>query len=96
LKPCLELCQFVQALLKTKVARSKAYSLIGISKKTLGVSFGRTDGVLLELCNRKRMLRLDSCCYKKSHSSPKLVTSLILDKCKPFLVCVKSLLDFPK
>jgi hypothetical protein len=34
LHPCLKLCRFDQALLKTKVARWKAHFLIGISKKT--------------------------------------------------------------
>jgi hypothetical protein len=33
LQPCLELCRFVQALLKTKVARWKAYFLLRIYEK---------------------------------------------------------------
>jgi hypothetical protein len=35
LQPCLELCLFAQALLKTKVVRWKAHFLIKISEKTL-------------------------------------------------------------
>jgi hypothetical protein len=35
LQPCLELCRFAQALLKTKVARWKAHFLIGVSRKIL-------------------------------------------------------------
>jgi hypothetical protein len=43
----------------------------------------------------RRVLRLESHSYNKSHPSPKAYCfSKIVDK-KPFLVCFKSLLDFP-
>jgi hypothetical protein len=34
LQPCLELCRFAQAPLKTKVARWKAHFLLGTCEKT--------------------------------------------------------------
>jgi hypothetical protein len=34
LHPCLKLCRFIQALLKTKVARWKAHFLLAICEKT--------------------------------------------------------------
>jgi hypothetical protein len=34
LQPCLELCRFIQALLKTKVARWKEHFLLGTYEKT--------------------------------------------------------------
>jgi hypothetical protein len=53
---CLELCQFVQALLNAKVARWKVHFLIRIRKDPCA-SFIRTDVVLLEVCKRK-----EECC----------------------------------
>jgi hypothetical protein len=43
-----------------------------------------------------RVLCLESHCYNKSCLGPMLSTSPRLDGHKPFLVCFKSLLDFPK
>jgi hypothetical protein len=52
LQPCLKLCRFVQALLKTRIARWKVHFLIKLAKESC-VTFIRTDGVLLEVWNRK-------------------------------------------
>jgi hypothetical protein len=52
LQPYLELCRFVQALLKTKIARWKAYFLLETCEKTL-CNIRRTDGILLKVRNQK-------------------------------------------
>jgi hypothetical protein len=57
LQPYLELCRFIQALFKTKVARWKTHFLIGVSKKDSYVTFFKMDGVLLEVHNQK-----EGCC----------------------------------
>jgi hypothetical protein len=44
----------------------------------------------------RKMVCLESGCYNPSHLSPKLIASLRLDECKPFLVCFQVLPDFPK
>jgi hypothetical protein len=44
----------------------------------------------------RRVLRLETCCYNKSHPGPKLATSLRLDEHKSIIVCFQSLPDFPK
>jgi hypothetical protein len=53
LQPYLELCWFIQALLKTRVARWKVHFLIGLAKVPCA-TFVRTDGVLLKVRNQKR------------------------------------------
>jgi hypothetical protein len=52
LQPCLELCQFVQVLLKIK----RAFPPQNLQKYPY-VTFVRTDGVLLDVRNRK-----EGCC----------------------------------
>jgi hypothetical protein len=52
LQSCLELCRFIQALLKIRVTRYKVHFLIGLARGPC-TTFVRTDGVLLEVRNRK-------------------------------------------
>jgi hypothetical protein len=54
---CLELCRFVQALLKLKFAKWKAHFLPRNLRNDPCATFVRTDGVWLEVCNRK-----EECC----------------------------------
>jgi hypothetical protein len=57
LQPCLQLCRFVQTLLKTKVIRWKAHFLLRTCEKDPCASFIRTGGVLLKIRNWK-----EECC----------------------------------
>jgi hypothetical protein len=78
LQPYLELCRFVQTLLKTKVARWKAHFLIGIGKRPRWIihqnGWHMTRGTQL----KRRVLRLESRCCNESHPDPKIMASLRL------------------
>jgi hypothetical protein len=78
LQPCLVLCQFVQALLKTTDARWKVHLNIRSSKRPMCIihwdGWRITRGTQLE----GRVLHLESRCYNKSHLGPKLTTLLRL------------------
>jgi hypothetical protein len=93
LQPCLELCRFAQALLKTEVARWKVHFLIRIGKRPL-CNIRRNGWCITQGTQpKRRKSHLESHSYNKSHPSPKACCfSKIIDK-KPFLVCLKSLLD---
>jgi hypothetical protein len=51
-QPYIESCQFIQALLKIKVAIGKRIPSSELAKDPCA-SFVSTDGVLLEVCNLK-------------------------------------------
>jgi hypothetical protein len=86
LQPCLELCRFVQALLKTKVARWKAHSFSEYVKRPIcnihQNGWCITQGTQLE----RRVLPMESRSYKKSHLSPEAYCFSKIDVGKPFLV----------
>jgi hypothetical protein len=72
LQPGLELCQFVQALIKTKVVRWKVHLLLRSCEKTLVQHSSERES---------RILHLESRSYHKSYSSPKAYCFLrIVDK----------------
>jgi hypothetical protein len=95
LQPCLELCHFIHALLKTKVARWKTYSLIGIGKRPMCIICQNILCITQDTQLERRALRLESPCYNKSNPGPKLRASL-----RPMiesLPCLfQALLDFSK
>jgi hypothetical protein len=78
LQPSLELCLFIQALLKTKVARWKAHFLNEISKRPLRIIHQNRWHISRGTQPERKMLWQDSSRYNQSHPSPKLMTSLRL------------------
>jgi hypothetical protein len=78
LQHCLELCQFIQMLLKPKVARWTTHSLIRISKRPLCIIRRNGMRITQGTQSKRRVLRLESHCYNKLHPDPKLTTSLRL------------------
>jgi hypothetical protein len=78
LQPCLELCRFIQALLKTKLARWKSHFLSGISKRPLCIIHRNRWRITQGTQPERRVLCLESHCYNKSHPDPKLTASLRL------------------
>jgi hypothetical protein len=96
LQPCLELCRFTQAPLKIKVVRWKAQFLLGNCEKTLCNIHWNGWHITWGTQSERKLLRLESHSYCKSHLSHKAYCfAKIIDK-KPFLVCFEALLDFPK
>jgi hypothetical protein len=93
-KPYLELCRFIQALLKTKVIRRKVCYLVAISKRPLCIIRQNGCRIIRGAQPERRMLHLEPHCYNKSGPCPKALASPNLDECKSFRVCFKSLLDF--
>jgi hypothetical protein len=94
LQPYLELCRFVQALLKTKVVRWKVYFLLRICKKTHVQHSSNGWCITWGTQPKRRLLRLESHSYNESHPSPKAYCFFkIVDK-KSFLVASNSPLTF--
>jgi hypothetical protein len=67
LQPCLDL---------TKVARWKSHFLTGISKRPICTIRWNGCRITQGTHLKRRVLCLESRCYNKSHSDPKLITSL--------------------
>jgi hypothetical protein len=59
------LCQFVQVLLKTNVARWKMHFLIGISKRPMCIIHRNGWCISQDTQLERRVLRLESHCYNK-------------------------------
>jgi hypothetical protein len=96
LQPCPKLCRFVQAILKTRIARWKVHFLIKLAKRIMCNIHHNGWRITRGMEPERRVLRLESHSYNKSHLSTKAYCfSKIIDK-KPFLVCFEALLDFPK
>jgi hypothetical protein len=92
LHPYLELCQFAQTLLKTKVTRWKAYFLIEISKRPLCIICRNGWCITQGMQPKRRVPSLESHCYNKSYPGPKLTTSLrLMIKCFSLFVSNPSL-----
>jgi hypothetical protein len=81
-------------LLKTKVARWKVCSLIGISKNILVHHSLERLAYYSRYTIGKEELRLESHCYNKSWLGPTLNISPRLDGHKPFLVVSNPYLTF--
>jgi hypothetical protein len=63
LQPCLELCQFAQALLKTELQGEKCISLLALAR---GSNYDiLLDGwrITRDTQPKRKILFLDSCCY---------------------------------
>jgi hypothetical protein len=86
LQPCFELCQFVQALFKVKVARWNAHLLIGISKRPMCIIHRNGWRITQGTQPERRVLNLESRSYNKSYPSPKVYCSKIDDRTPPMLV----------
>jgi hypothetical protein len=78
LQSCLELCRFIQALLKTKVVRWKLHFLLGICKKTIVQHSSERMAYYSRYATGKKGVALGVSGYNKSHPSPKLTASLRL------------------
>jgi hypothetical protein len=78
LQPCLKMCRFIQAFLKTKFAGWKAHFLVGISKKLVCNIHQNGWHITRGTQSERRVLCLESLYYNKSHPSPKLSASLRL------------------
>jgi hypothetical protein len=95
LQPCLQLCQFIQALYKRKVARWKAHSSSEFAKRPLCNIYQNGWHITQGTQPERRLLRLESRGYNKSHPCPKLSASMrLLSESIPCLL--QTLLDFPK
>jgi hypothetical protein len=87
LQRCLELCRFVQTLLKTKVARWNAHLLIAISKRPLCIIRWNRWCITRGTQSERRVLHLKSRSYNKWYPSPKAYRfSKIDDRKSPLLV----------
>jgi hypothetical protein len=96
LHPHLELCQFSQALLKTKFARWRAHFLVRISKIPMCIIHRNRWCTTWGKQPERGVSYLESQSYNKSHPSPNAYGFSKIDDQKSFLVCFESLLDFPK
>jgi hypothetical protein len=89
------LCRFIEAPLKTKVARLKAQVFIKISKRPMCNIHRNRWYITRGTQPERRVLRLECLCYNKWHPGPKLSASLRL-RIEASLVCFRTLLDLPK
>jgi hypothetical protein len=96
LQPFLELCWFIQALLKIEVARLKVHFLIGISKRPMCIIRWNGWRIIQGMQPKRRVLHLESRSYNKLHPSPKAYCFSKIDYRKPFLICFESMFDIPK
>jgi hypothetical protein len=78
LQHCLELCRFIQALLKTKVARWKVHFLVRVSKRLMYIIRRNGWRITRGTQPERRMLHLESRCYNKSDPGPKALASQTL------------------
>jgi hypothetical protein len=89
LQPCLQLCQFAQALLKTKTARWKAYFLLRIYEKSLVQHSLKRMAYYSRYTIGKEECRAWSLIATTSQIlAQRLSHSLNLDERKSFLVCL--------
>jgi hypothetical protein len=80
--------------LRTKVARWKEHFIIRISKRPLCITRRNGWCITRGTQSERRMLHLESCCYNKPHSGPKLTTSLKLMNISLSLFISNSCLTF--
>jgi hypothetical protein len=86
LQPCLELCRFAQAPLKTKVARWKAHFPLRVCEKTPVQHSSEWMVYYSRYATGKKGVALESRSYNKSHPSPKAYYFSEIDDQKSFLI----------
>jgi hypothetical protein len=86
LQPCLDLCWFTQAHLKTKVARWKVYFHLRVCEKTPAPHSSEWMAYCSRYADGKKVLPLEFCSHNKSHPSPKAYYFSEIDDRKTFLI----------